>query len=442
MTERIESLLGRLTLEEKVAICSGADLWHSGGVERLGVGALKVSDGPSGVRGERFSGTSSTSFPCGTALGATWDTGLVRLVGEAMGDEARGKGVHVVLAPTVNIHRHPLAGRNFECYSEDPYLSARMSVAFVEGVQSRGVGCSVKHFVANDQEHDRMTISAEVDERTLREIYLPPFEAAVREAGAWAVMSAYNRVGGTYCAEHRDLLTGILKEEWGFDGFVISDWWGTHSTDTAANAGLDLEMPGPVRWFGTHLVQAVSAGDVAEEVVDGMARRMLRAAERTGALDRPGVGEEDCTERPERSAVARRAATESVVLLRNDGGVLPFDAPSLGSIAIIGAHAAYPAVMGGGSSMVTPHRVSTPLASLRSGVGGAVDVVYERGAPSAPAPLPVLGDAHLAAPCGASTGVGRPSTGLRRSWRRANAPTSCGCRTGPTRSTSPPTPCG
>ncbi len=398
MSERIERLLGEMTLEEKVTLCSGADLWHNGEVERLGVGALKVSDGPCGVRGERFSGTSSTSFPCGSALGATWDTDLVRRVGEAMGDEARGKGVHVILGPTVNIHRHPLAGRNFECYSEDPYLTSRLAVAFVEGVQSRGVGCSVKHFVANDQEHERMTISAEVPERALREIYLPPFEAAVREAGAWAVMSAYNRVGGTYCGEHADLLTGILKQEWGFDGFVVSDWWGTHSTTGAANGGLDLEMPGPVRWFGGHLVEAVSAGEAAEDVVDEMARRMLRAAERTGALDRPGAVEEDSTESPERSAVARRAATESIVMLRNEGGMLPFDTRSLRSIAVVGVHAAYPAVMGGGSSMVTPHRVSTPLSSLRSVAGDSVGVVYERGAPSAPSPLPVLGEAHLTGP--------------------------------------------
>ena len=398
MTERSEALLGEMTLEEKVALSTGVDLWHTGCVDRLGVAALKVSDGPSGVRGERFSGTRSTSFPCGTALGATWDTDLVRRVGEAMGDEARGKGVHVVLGPTVNIHRHPLAGRNFECYSEDPHLTARMAVAFVEGVQSRGVGCSVKHFVANDQEYERMTISAEVGERTLREIYLPPFEAAVREAGAWAVMSAYNRVGGTYCGENRGLLTGTLKEEWGFDGFVISDWWGTHSTAGAANGGLDLEMPGAALWFGEKLVDAVRSGEVAEDVVDGMARRMLRAAERTGALGGPSPAEEVCDEDPLKTSVARRAATESAVLLRNERDVLPLDSPSIRTIAVIGSLAVFPAVMGGGSSMVTPHRVRTPLDSLRTAVGDSIAVVYERGAAVPPSPLPVLTVDHLEGP--------------------------------------------
>ena len=398
MSERIEALLVEMTLEEKVALCSGVDLWHNAGAERLGIHPLKVSDGPSGVRGERFSGTRSTSFPCGTALGATWDTELVRTVGAAIGDEARGKGVHLVLGPTVNIHRHPLAGRSFECYSEDPYLSARMAVAFVTGVQSRGVGCSVKHFVANDQEHERMTISAEVPERAMREIYLPPFEAAVREAGAWAVMSAYNRVDGTYCGEHDRLLQEILKQEWAFDGFVISDWWGAHSTAAAANGGLDLEMPGPAVWFGEKLVEAVRAGEVAGEVVDGMARRMLRAAERTGALDAPGPAGEVCEEDQEKSAVARRAATEAAVLLRNVGGLLPLDSKSIGRIAVIGVHAAFPALMGGGSSMVTPHRVRTPLGSLRTVLGSSVEITYERGAPSAPSPLPVLTDSHLAGP--------------------------------------------
>jgi len=398
VSERIDDLLAEMTLEEKVVLCTGVDLWHSGGVARLGVGPLKVSDGPSGVRGERFSGTRSTSFPCGTALGATWDTGLVSEVGMAMGDEARDKGVNVVLGPTVNIHRHPLAGRSFECYSEDPYLSARMAVAFITGVQSRGVGCSVKHFVANDQEHERMTISAEVSERALREIYLPPFEAAVREAGAWAVMSAYNRVDGTYCSEHSHLLSEVLKGEGGFDGFVISDWWGAHSTAAAANGGLDLEMPGPSAWFGHKLVEAVRDGEVTGDVVDGMARRMLRAAERTGALDSVGPAEEVCDEDPAKCAVARRAAAEAVVLLRNEGGLLPLDPQSIRTIAVIGAHATFPAVMGGGSSMVTPHRVRAPLDSLRSALGDSTAVTYEHGATSAPSPLPVLANGYLAAP--------------------------------------------
>ncbi|HEY5078037.1 MAG TPA: glycoside hydrolase family 3 N-terminal domain-containing protein, partial [Acidimicrobiia bacterium] len=252
MSERIEKLVAELTLDEKAALVAGVDLWHGPGVERLGVPPLKVTDGPSGARGEQWSGRPSASFPCGTALGATWNPELVHEVGKRLGVEAKRKRAHALLGPTVNIHRHPLAGRNFECYSEDPVLSARMAVAYITGVQSQGVACTVKHFVANDSEFERMTISSEVDERTLREISLVPFEAAVNEAGTWALMTAYNRVNGPYCSEHAALIA-ILRDEWDFDGLVMSDWYGTHSTVPAAIAGLDLEMPGPPQFFGEKL---------------------------------------------------------------------------------------------------------------------------------------------------------------------------------------------
>src|ERR1700690_1190322 len=252
MNARIDELLGELTIDEKAVMVAGVDLWHTAAVPRLGIPALKVTDGPAGARGERWTGRASASFPCGTALGATWNPEVVRTIGERIGGEARRKGAHVLLAPTVNIHRHPLAGRNFECYAEDPFLSARMAVQYIEGVQSTGVGCSVKHFVANDSEFERMTISSELDARTLREISLVPFEAAVLEAGTWSVMAAYNRLHGTSCSEHA-LLNDLLKREWGFDGVIMSDWYGAHSTAPAANAGLDLEMPGPAQWFGANL---------------------------------------------------------------------------------------------------------------------------------------------------------------------------------------------
>src|SRR3954468_19550174 len=226
MSERIEKLLVELTLDEKAALVAGIDLWHGPGVPRLGIPALKVTDGPSGARGEQWSGRPSANFPCGSALGATWNPELVREIGVRLGVETKRKNAHALLAPTVNIHRHPLAGRNFECYSEDPFLSARIAVAYITGVQSQGVACTVKHFVANDSEFERMTISSELDERTLREISLVPFEAAVTEAGTWAIMTAYNRVHGTYCSEHAPLLT-LLRDEWGFDGVVMSDWYGT-----------------------------------------------------------------------------------------------------------------------------------------------------------------------------------------------------------------------
>src|SRR3954468_14510280 len=226
MSERISKLVAELTLEERAGPVAGIDLWHGPGVERLGIPPLKVTDGPSGARGEQWSGRPSANFPCGTALGATWNVELVREVGVRLGVEARRKQAHALLAPTVNIHRHPLAGRNFECYSEDPFLSARTAVAYITGVQSQGVSCTVKHFVANDSEFERMTISSELDERTLREISLVPFEAAVRDAGSWALMPADNRVHGTYCGEHKALIA-MLRDEWGFDGVVMSDWYGT-----------------------------------------------------------------------------------------------------------------------------------------------------------------------------------------------------------------------
>ncbi|GIU91022.1 MAG: hypothetical protein KatS3mg010_2121 [Acidimicrobiia bacterium] len=327
---RIEALLRELTVDEKAAMVAGVDMWHTAGVERLGIPAMKVTDGPIGARGERWTGGRSHAFPCGTALGATWDPELVEAVGRRLGVETRRKRAHVLLAPTVNIHRHPLAGRNFECFSEDPYLTARLAVSYIRGVQSQGVGCSVKHFVANDQEHERMTISAEVDERALREIYFPPFEAAVREAGVWSVMAAYNRVNGTYCSEHPWLLGEVLKREWGFDGFVVSDWFGTHSTAPAANAGLDVEMPGPPQWFGPALARAVEAGDVDAAVLDDKVRRVLVALGRTGAFRRRAHGAGGVGRRPGRP---RRRPT------RRRGELRAAAEPAVGAAARRRAHA-------------------------------------------------------------------------------------------------------
>ncbi len=347
MSARIEGYGADLTLDEKCALVAGTDLWHLPAIERLGIPALKVSDGPSGVRGERWTGRASALFPCGSALGATWDPTLVERVGAALGQEARDRSVHVVLAPTVNLHRTPIGGRNFECYSEDPYLSARLAVAFVSGVQGEGVAACIKHFVANDTEYDRMTISSEPDERTLRELCLVPFEAAVREAGVWAVMAAYNRVHGTFCSEHAELLGSVLRDEWGFGGLVMSDWYGTHSTVPAAIAGLDLEMPGPPQWFGPALAAAVRAGDVAEAVVDAKVGRVLELGERTGLFDVP-AHEEVSVDRPEHRVLAREAVVASIVLLKHDAELLPLRA-ELGTLAVIGPNAELPALEGGGA---------------------------------------------------------------------------------------------
>jgi beta-glucosidase len=409
MSDRIEKLLTELTLDEKAALVAGIDLWHGPGVPRLGIPALKVTDGPSGARGEQWSGRPSANFPCGSALGATWNPALVREIGVRLGIETKRKQAHALLAPTVNIHRHPLAGRNFECYSEDPFLSARLAVAYITGVQSQGVSCTVKHFVANDSEFERMTISSEVDERTLREIYLVPFEAAVTEAGTWALMTAYNRVNATYMSEHSDLLT-MLRDEWNFDGVVMSDWYGTHSTAEAANAGLDLEMPGPPQWFGEKLAAGVRAGEVGEEVVDGKVRRVLGLLERTGRLDDETPHEEECIDDPVDRELARRAAAESFVLLDNERGALPLPA-TLKTLAVIGPNADAMNIQGGGSARVTPHPPVSPLAGLRARFEKqGVEVAYERGCDSYRT-TPVLDERLLQGPLRAEYFAGRERAG-------------------------------
>lgn len=364
---RIEELLAALTLDEKVAMAAGVDAWHTAGVPRLGIPSVKVTDGPNGARGDGISGTTSACFPVGTALGATWNPDLLRRIGAALGDEARAKTAHVLLGPTINIHRHPLAGRNFECYSEDPILSAELAVAVIEGMQSRGVGATAKHFVCNDSEFERHTVSSEVGERALHEIYLVPFEAAVQRAGAWAVMTSYNRINGTYACDHVELVDGLLKGEWGFDGLVMSDWWGTMSTVAAANAGLDLEMPGPPRHFGRRLRAAIDAGEVSEATLDDKVRRLLRLALRTGAFDRPAGVPETSVDRPEHRELIREAAADGMVLLVNREGALPLDPGSLTSLAVIGPNADNLTIMGGGSSRVEPHHVVQPPAGLRAG---------------------------------------------------------------------------
>jgi beta-glucosidase len=398
MSDRIAKLLAELTLEEKVSLVAGRDMWSTPGVPRLGIPPLVVTDGPSGARGPENPGSSSpsTCFPCGTSLGATWDPALVRRVGAACADEAREKGAHVLLAPTVNLHRSPLAGRNFECFSEDPEHSARLAAAFVAGVQSRGVAACVKHFVCNDSEFERHTIDSQVGERTLRELYLRPFEAAVREAQSWSLMGSYNRINGTYACEHPRLLTDVLSGEWGFDGAVISDWFATMSTAPAASAGLDLEMPGPPRRFGAELLKAVQAGDVSAARLDDMVLRLLRLRERTGALtDAHGAPvSRDPKTASARHALAREAAAASIVLLQNEAALLPLDPSRLRTLAVIGPCAEPSTLQGGGSCTVTPQQPVSALAGLRARFG-ATEVRYERGC-SMQKGVPVIGATHLA----------------------------------------------
>ncbi len=304
----IDELLAELTLEEKISLCHGSDFMSTTPIPRVGVPRMWVTDGPHGARGRGWGTTTSASIPVGTALGATWDVELLHAVGEIVGHQVRSKGASILLGPTMNIHRSPLAGRNFECYSEDPVLSARIAAAFVKGLQSvEGAGACIKHLVANDSEFERMTISSEVDERTLREVYLVPFEACVTEAKTWSLMTAYNRLNGTYCAEHEWLLRDVLRGEWGFEGYVISDWWGTKSTAASANAGLDLEMPGPGVYFGASLLKAVQDGDVTEATIDSKVRALIETMQRAGRFDAPEDTVESALDRPEDRALLRRA---------------------------------------------------------------------------------------------------------------------------------------
>ena len=398
LESRAGDLLARLSLEEKVALLSGADMWSSVPLPRVGLGSICMADGPNGLRSNESEPT--TVFPVGVAMGATWNPDLIRRAAAAMGREARALGQHILLGPTVNMQRVPLAGRNFESYAEDPHLAAEMGVAFVEGVQSEGVGTSLKHFAANNQEHERLRSSSNVDERTLREIYLPAFEAVVKRARPWTVMAAYNRVNGTYASEHPWLLNQVLKGEWGFAGVVVSDWGAEHKTD-AVEAGLDMEMPGPATQFGARLVDAVRSGTVAEAAVDDAARRMLGLILR--ALDQTGPGEVNT---PAHGEIARQVAEDAIVLLKNEGGILPLDTGRHRRIAVIGPNADEAIIQGSGSAHAIPFREVTPLDGLRALLGDSATLVHEPGVDNEPA-VPLVDRRML------STAPDRATMGLK-----------------------------
>ena len=363
----IDDLLLRMTLEEKISMLAGADLWHSVPIPRLGIPQFKVTDGPNGARGAWGSLASpSVATPVGIALGATWNPALVEEVGSVLADELEAKGAHILLAPTVNIHRTPIAGRNFECFSEDPFLSGMIASAYIRGIQEKGKGACIKHFVANDQEYERFSISAEVDERTLREIYLEPFRIAIRNSKPWAVMSSYNRINGTYACENDHTLKDILKCEWAFDGIVMSDWHGTYDTNVPAG-GLDLEMPGPARWMAEeHVRKALEKGTLSEEALDDKVRRLLVVLEKAGLFENPSLSAERGENRPQHRRIMREAAREAIVLLKNEG-ILPLK--KVKSIAVIGPYANTAQILGGGSSSVTPHYVVTPFEGIRNRAG-------------------------------------------------------------------------
>ncbi|HEY1573082.1 MAG TPA: glycoside hydrolase family 3 C-terminal domain-containing protein [Pseudonocardiaceae bacterium] len=366
----LAKLRDRLTLEQKVRLLTGQDFWSLPPEPAIGLRSLVMSDGPAGVRGSSWSELSpSAGFLAPTALAASWDVALVRAVAGLMAGEARRKGVDVVLAPTVNLHRSPFGGRHFEGYSEDPLLSGVLGAAYVRGLQERGVGATAKHYVANESETERFTVDIRAEERTLRELYLAPFELMVGEGGAWLVMAAYNSVNGATMTEN-PLLDSPLKDEWAFDGVVVSDWVATKSTVPSALVGLDVVMPGPSGPWGDALVAAVRDGSVPESTVDDKVLRVLRLAARVGALD----GTESVAVPPipatELSAGLRAAAAAGMVLLHDSGGVLPL--ASAGRVAVIGQLAGEARVQGGGSAGVVPDHVVSPLAGLRAALGDRV----------------------------------------------------------------------
>ncbi|MBR7833773.1 glycoside hydrolase family 3 C-terminal domain-containing protein [Actinospica durhamensis] len=378
-------LLAALSLEEKAALVSGRGAWDTAAYERLGIASITLTDGPHGLRlaaDEEGTGEFSlsnavpaTCFPTASALGSSWDPDLIARVGEALGAEARASGVGVLLGPGVNIKRSPLCGRNFEYFSEDPVLTGRLGAALVGGVQSKGVGACVKHFAANNQETERLRVSAQVDERTLREIYLPAFEHIVTTEQPAAIMAAYNRVNGVYATQNRMLLTEVLREEWGFQGAVVSDWGAVADPIAAISAGLNLEMPGTHGVSARRIVEAVKSGALDEAALDRAVAGVLRLVQSVPHT-RDGADKVDFARH---HALARQAAAESAVLLKNENSILPFDPEAQLSIAVIGDFAHEPRYQGAGSSLVNATRVENALDAMTGIAGRSVTVTYARG---------------------------------------------------------------
>ncbi|AXJ08496.1 beta-glucosidase [Arthrobacter sp. PM3] len=376
---RIRELAAGLSLEQQVQLLTGADVWSTHAIPEIGLARVVMSDGPAGVRGEDFDERhDSVSLPSSSALSATWSVETARRYGQVLGQEARRKGVHAVLGPTINLHRSPLGGRHFECMSEDPRLTATLAAGYVAGVQSMGVGATPKHYVANEAETERFTSDSVVAERPLRELYLAAFEDAVTEARAWLVMSSYNSINGTTASENT-LLETPLTTEWGFDGVVVSDWTGVRSVE-AANAHQDLEMPGPVGHWGPQLLEAVRDGRVSRDAIIEKVTRILRLAARVGSLEGFTPAVRDLPAQLNGAAVAREVAVRGAVLVRNEGGLLPLEAAKLGSVAVVGHNAEEARTQGGGSATVMPKYTVSPLAGLRKALPDGVDVTYARGA--------------------------------------------------------------
>jgi beta-glucosidase len=374
---KAHALVAKLTLEQKIELLGGVDWMYTHPAAAIDLPRFKMSDGPVGVR----TWGPTTAYPCGTALAASWDPALARRVGEGLGRDARARSVHFLLGPGVNIVRSPLDGRNFEYFSEDPFLAASMTVPYIEGVQSQGVVATVKHFAANNQEYNRNNVSSDVDERTLREIYMPAFEAAVTKAHVDAVMDSYNLINGVHASQNEFLNLKVLKGEWGFQGILMSDWFGTHDSVGPANNGLDLEMPSPDFLNAKGLLPAIENGTVKESTIDDKVLRLLRTVLRYGFLDRPQFDPADSTYSVADRAVALDGARESLTLLKNEGRLLPLDPVRVKTIAVIGPDA-YPAVTGGGgSSKAQAFEPVSTLTGIANLLGPNASVLYARGLP-------------------------------------------------------------
>ena len=368
--EKLQELIGKMTLEEKASLCSGADFWHTESVERLGIPAMMVSDGPHGLRKQDQEADhlgvndsiKAVCFPAGCGTAASFNRELITGMGEVLGEECQAEGVGVILGPAVNIKRSPLCGRNFEYYSEDPMVASEMAGALIKGVQSKNVGTSIKQFLANNQETRRMSSSSEVDERTLREIYLAAFEGAVSSQKPWTVMCSYNKINGTYAAEHKEALTDILRGEWGFDGFVVSDWGAVNNRVPDLEAGLDLEMPASGGINDKQIVDAVKEGRLEESVLDRAVERILNIVYRF----QENRNDSAVFDRDKDHEYAKKVAEETIVLLKNEDGLLPLSEKE--EIAFIGKYARQPRFQGGGSSHINSHKVT-----------GAWDVVKDWG---------------------------------------------------------------
>ena len=376
MERDIKSLISQMTLEEKASLCSGLDNWHTKPIERLGIPSIRMSDGPHGLRKEvsnQQTSVPSTCFPTAVTTASSWDRELIKQMGQALAQECQAEEVDIILGPAINIKRSPLCGRNFEYFSEDPYLSSQLATAYIQAVQSLGVGTSLKHYAANNQEYRRFTIDETIDERTLREIYLSNFEGAVKEGKPWTVMCSYNRVNGILASENKYLLTEILKEEWGFEGFVVSDWGAVDERVEGIKAGLDLEMPSSYGIGDQKIIEAVKIGKLDEKELDQTVERLLKIIFK--AVDSRNRG--TTYDKQAHHKLARKIAGESMVLLKNQDNILPLKKE--GTIAIIGAFAKKPRYQGGGSSHVNPTKLDNALEEIEKLVQGKAKIIYEEG---------------------------------------------------------------